>query len=154
MPSVDWILIADRSRAVIVHALPEGAHPFPTLASYVHSEGRLRPQDRDSDVRGSVLQPSGAHSTIEPHEDRWHVEARRFAKQLVEALEHEHQNRRFDRLMIIAPAPFMGVLREAWPRDLQACILAERTENLLPLSESERQSRLAEIVESSAGSLV
>lgn len=154
MSAVDWILIADRSRAVIVHALPDGMRPFPTLASYIHAEGRLRPQDRDSDVSGRTQHPGGARSTIEPHEDRWHVEARRFAKELVEALEVEHQNRRFERLVVIAPAPFLGVLRDEWPPTLRACIMKEQIENMLAIPESDRQERLAEIIESLRESLV
>lgn len=154
MSTVNWILIADRSRAVILHALPDGMRPFPVLSSYIHAEGRLRSQDRDCDVGGRVQHPGGARSTVEPHEDRWHVEARHFASLLVETLEHEHQNGRFDRLIVIASAPFLGVLREEWSPGLRACILTEQAGNLLPLPESELQRRLAEIVESSNGSLV
>lgn len=146
MATNDWILIADRSRAEVLHVLPNGMHPLPTLASYVHAAGRLRPQERDSDVSGRVQHPGGARSTVEPHEDRWHVEARRFAKELAENLEHEHQQRRFDRLIVIAPAPFLGVLREAWSPVLRTCILTEWTEDLMSLTEPERQTRLAEMI--------
>jgi len=154
MSTVDWILVADRSRAVILHALPDGMRPFPTLASYVHAEGRLRPQDRDSDVSGRIQHPGGARSTVEPHEDRWHVEARRFAKELVETLVSEHQNRRFERLVVIAPAPFLGMLRKEWPPTLRACIIKEQIENLLAAPESKRQERLTEVMESVDESLV
>lgn len=146
MTSIDWILIADRSRAVILRALPASTHPFATVASFVHSEGRLRPRDQDSDVPGRVQHPGGARSTVEPHEDRWHVEARRFAKQLTEALQREHQSSRFDRLFVVAPPVFLGVLRKEWPSALRNCIAAELAEDLMPLPEHERQSRLAAVV--------
>ena len=154
MSTVDWILIADRSRAMILHALPDGMRPFPTLSSHIHAEGRLRPQDRDSDVSGRLQHPGGARSTVESHEDRWHVEARRFAKELVKVLELEHQNRRFERLVVIAPAPFLGVLREEWSPTLRACIFKEQVENMLTLSESVRQERLASMMETLRSALV
>jgi protein required for attachment to host cells len=146
MLTVDWILVANRSRAAILHALPHGVRPYPTLASYIHAEGRLRPQDRDSDVAGRAQHPGGARSTVEPHEDRDHVEARRFAKLLVEVLDHDRQHNRFDRLFVIAPPAFLGVLREAWPNPLRERILLELNEDLLPLPEPELQSRLTQIV--------
>lgn len=154
MSTVDWILVADRSRAVVLHALPNGIGPFPVLSSYLHAEGRLRSQDRDSDVWGRVQHPGGARSTVEPHEDRWHVEASRFAKELVGTLEHEFRNGRFERLVVIAPAPFLGVLRAEWPQLLRNCIIKEQVENLLGMPESERQKKLAEIMESVNESLV
>jgi protein required for attachment to host cells len=146
MLSVDWILVADRTRAHLLHALPHGLRPYPTLASFVHAEGRQLSQERDSDVSGRVQHPGGARSTVEPHEDRWHVESRRFAKQLVEALDRDRQQGRFDRLIVVAPPAFMGVLREHWPSPVRERIVAEITEDLLPLPEKELQSRLAEIV--------
>lgn len=148
MTSIDWILIADRSRAVILRALPDSTHPFATVASFVHSEGRLRPRDQESDVPGSVQHPGGARSTVEPHEDRWHVEARRFAKELADTLDLELQKRHFERLVVIAPAPFLGVLRDEWPPRVRACIITDRIESLLTLSESDRQERLNLIMES------
>jgi protein required for attachment to host cells len=146
MLTVDWILIANRSRASIVHALPHGVRPYPTLASYIHAEGRLRPHERDSDVSGRIQHPGGARSTIEPHEDRDHVEARRFAKQLVDVLDRDRQNGRFDRLFVIAPPAFLGVLRETWPNPLRDRIALELNEDLLPLPEHELQTRLVQIV--------
>jgi len=146
MLTIDWILVADRSRASILHALPHGLRPYPTVANFIHAEGRLLPQERDSDVSGRIQHPGGARSTIEPHEDRWHVESRRFAKELADVLERDRQNSRFDRLLVIAPPVFMGVLRETWPTLLRECIAIEVTQDLMPLPEKELQSRLSEIV--------
>jgi len=148
MLTVDWILVADRSRGIVLHALPHGVRPYPTLASFVHVEGRQTPQERDSDVSGRIQHPGGARSTIEPHEDRWHVEARRFAKKLADFLEHDSLNGRFDRLIVIAPPAFLGVLREAWPPHVRDRIVCEIDDDLLPLPESELQTRLANIVAS------
>lgn len=146
MKTVDWILLADRSRALILHALPDNLGPYPTLASFVHPEGRLQSQERNSDTGGRVSLPGGIRSTVEPHEDRWHVEARRFAKELGESLQQARQQGRFDRLFIVAPPAFLGVLRESLPVTVQKAITADLTEELLSLPEHEWQSRLEKMV--------
>jgi len=146
MLTVDWILIADRSRANVLHAWPHHLRPFPTLASYIHAEGRLLPQERDSDAAGSVQRPGGARSLVEPHEDRWHVESRRFAKELGAVLERDRQSGRFDRLIVVAPPVFLGVLRETWSPKLREHVVLELAEDLMPLPDKELQERLAAIV--------
>jgi protein required for attachment to host cells len=146
MNTVDWILVADRSRALILHALPQNLGPYPTLASFAHPEGRLRSQDRDSDTSGRVSLPGGIRSTVEPHEDSWHVEARRFAKDLADVLQNDRQNGRFDRLFVVAPPAFLGVLREALPGTVRKTIAAEIAEELLSLPAAEWQSRLEKMV--------
>ena len=67
-------------------------------------------------------------------------------RDIVEALDRDRQQGRFDRLFVVAPPAFMGVLREHWPAPLRDRIVAEVTEDLLPLPEKNLQSRLAEIV--------
>jgi protein required for attachment to host cells len=148
MPSVDWVLVADRSRASLLHALPNGLRPWPTLAGFVHEEARLTPQERDTAAPGRVMHPGGARSAVEPHEDRSHVEARRFAAQITEHLDRERLNRRFDRLVVVAPPMFLGVLREASSAPLRAMTAIEFDRDLIPLPEAELQQRLFTIVAS------
>lgn len=57
MSSVDWILVADRSRAVVLHVLPNQMKPFPTLLTLVHPQSRLRGRQVDSDASGSSSFP-------------------------------------------------------------------------------------------------
>ena len=149
MDKVNWILIADRSRALILHALPNGARPFPVLYSFDHPESRLTGCEVNSDASGRIQLPGVARTTVEPHEDRKHVESRRFARQIVDALEHGRQEGRFDRLFVIAPPMFLGVLRESWPSPLRHHIAAEVIKDLMQLPEAERQQRVEEILSSS-----
>ncbi len=142
MPQVTWILVADRCRAKLLHILPEGQGPYPTLACWSHEAGRLQPRERDADEPGRIIHPAGYASAVEPHEDRDHVEARRFAKELVNHLEHSRQERRFDRLLVIAPPGFLGVLRDAWTPSLQAMIEHEWNYDLAGLTDAALQRRL------------
>ena len=143
--SVTWILVADRTKAKLLHALPHGQGPFPELASLVHEAGRLLPHERDSAEPGRVIHPAGYASAVEPHEDRDHVESKRFAAEIVNYLDHCRQEGRFDQLMVIAPPKFLGVLREAWPPPLKKLVHLEIDQDLLTVPAAELQRRLEEL---------
>jgi protein required for attachment to host cells len=146
MAMVRWILVADRTRGRLLHALPAGRGPFPTLACFVHEEGRLQSRERDTDEPGRVIHPAGYVSAVEPHEDQDLVQAKRFAAQLVAHLERSRQERRFDQLIVIVPPKFLGVLRDAWTPSLQNMIQSEIAQDLMPLSDAELQRRLDELL--------
>lgn len=146
MSTIHWILIADRSKAKLVHALPDGQGPFPTLQCFVHEAGRLQPRERDSDEPSRVVHPAGYVSALEPHEDRDHVEATRFAAELVAHLERSRQEGRFDQLTVIAPPRFLGVLRDTWTPSLRKMIHLELHHDLMSLTAAELQKRLDELL--------
>lgn len=152
MKTVNWVLLADRTRAEILHALPDGLGPYPTLQSFVHPAGRMLPQETESDAAGRIQLAGGACSAAEPHEERWRVEAQRFANEIVTYLDQARHDRRFDRLTVIASPPFLGILRAAMPDVLHRCVVQEETGNLLQLSETEIQRRVQEIVAARAES--
>ena len=142
MTQVTWILVADRCRAKLLHVLPEGQGPYPTLACWSHEAGRIQPRERDAEEPGRIIHPAGYASAVEPHEDRVHVEARRFSKELVNHLEQCRQEHRFDRLVVIVPPGFLGVLRESWTPSLHSMIVGELNLDLTGLAEADLQKRL------------
>lgn len=142
MPVIDWILIADRTRAKLFHVLPDGLGPSPVLACFTHEQGRLLPQERNTDKPGRVDHPAGWTSSVEPNEDTEHVESRRFAAVLVGHFELARQEKRFDRLTVVAPPKFLGVLRGAWTASLRTLIRAETPLDLMRLSDKELQERI------------
>lgn len=146
LETVDWILVADRCRACLLHVMPENIGGITTLAAYLHTEGRLQSHERDSDTPGRIQLRGEARSTFEPHEDRQHVEARRFANELAESLQHERNRGHYDRLFVVAPPSFLGVLREAWPKSVRDTIVHEEAAELMNLPEPERLLRLTRIV--------
>lgn len=149
--TVDWVLVADRSRAKVLHVLPEGQKPWPVLASFMHVEGKQLPQDHDSDAPGRIFLPGGARSAVEPHEDRAHVEARRFATQLGDLLEHDRQERRFDRLFVVAAPMFLGVIRNCWPDTLRRTVAHEIDLDLMGLDDHALQDRLMQLLAEANG---
>ncbi|MFO0918784.1 MAG: host attachment protein [Planctomycetaceae bacterium] len=148
--SITWILIADRTKAKLLHVLPHGQGPFPELASLIHEAGRLQARERDSSEPGRVIHPAGYASAVEPHEDRDHVESKRFAAEIVHHLDHCRQESRFDQLIVVAPPKFLGVLRDAWTPLLRRMVQLEVHQDLMTISATDLQRRLEELV---AGSL-
>ena len=152
METVNWVLVADRQRAEILHALPASLAPYPAIQCFIHAEGRMLQQELESDSAGRLQLSGAARSAVEPHEDRWRVEAQRFAHEIIAYLDQARHDRRFDRLIVIAPPPFLGVLRATMPDVLHRTVVHEETVNLLPLTETERQKRVQEIVTKNAQS--
>lgn len=146
MATNSWILLADRTQAKVLHVLEGGRGPFPQLACFEHEEGRQRLHERDSDKPGRVVHPEGGLSAVEPHEDREHVEAKRFAAQLVDHLEQNRQEGRFSQLFVVAPPKFLGVLRDAWTPSLRKLVTLESHHDLMTLPGAELQRRLEELI--------
>lgn len=148
--NITWILVANRTKARLLHAMPHGLGPSPTLACFVHEEGRLQDRERNSQEPSRVVHPGGGVSAQEPHEDREHVEAKRFAKQLTDYLEKGRQEGRFDQLTVVATPKFLGVLRDAWTPSLRKMVQAEIPRDLMTLPDAELQQRLEELMSASA----
>jgi protein required for attachment to host cells len=142
MSGVTWILVADRSRAKLLHRLPDGQVPYPTLHCWSHGPGRVRVSDRKSDQPGRVAHPAGYYSALEPHEDLDHVEARRFAAELTSYLEGCRLENRFDDLIVVAAPKFLGTLRESWSPVLGRMVVRELNADVTGLSDANLQSYL------------
>lgn len=142
MTGVTWILVADRSRAKLLHRLPAGEGPYPTLQCWDHASGRVRISDRKSDQPGRVAHPAGYYSALEPHDDPDHVEAKRFAGELSSYLESCRVENQFDSLIVIAPPKFLGTLRESWSPSLGRMVAHESNVAVAGLSDAELQSYL------------
>lgn len=142
MSGVTWILVADRSRAKLLHRLPDGQVPYPTLHCWSHGPGRARVSERKSDQPGRVAHPAGYYSALEPHEDLDHVEARRFAAELTSYLEGCRLENRFDELIVVAAPKFLGTLRESWSPALGRMVVRELNADVTGLSDADLQSYL------------
>ncbi|MGI9499593.1 MAG: host attachment protein [Geminicoccaceae bacterium] len=71
----------------------------------------------------------GRHS-MEPRTDPRDVEQERFAREVSAALEQADRRERFDRLILVAPPTFMGLLRGILPPNLANKFGGELTKNL------------------------
>ncbi len=144
--AVDWILVADRGRARVLHAIPD-ATVFPTLMTFVHPEADLKRSELESDTPARVRQMAGVPgSTIEPHTDHKHLTAERFAHELTEHLEKARQEGRFERLFVVAPPLFLGELRKSWKHPLAAMVAGEVDKDFSGLRDHELMEHLRSVV--------
>lgn len=142
---ITWIVVADGARARFLrsegwgHGLTEALNQaMITDHRPTHEIGTERPGRAFSPALG---QPSG----MEPKVD-WHrFEKAQFAKAVAKTVEKAAIGGEFDRLVLVAPPPALGDLRNALGSNAQARIFAELGKDLthLPLQELER--RLAEV---------
>jgi protein required for attachment to host cells len=112
--AICWILVSDAARARLFcaaerdSALVEVAcYTNPELRGSAQAGGRDQPLPRTHDSLGP-----GRHA-IEPHTSRRTKNARQFASALVDVLSAAHDQRQFQRLFLVAPPQFLGMLREA-----------------------------------------
>lgn len=146
--AVDWILVADRGRARVLHAIPD-AKVFPTLETFVHPEADLKRSELESDVPSRDRQMAGVPgSPVEPRTDHKHLTAERFAHELTEHLEKARQDGRFDRLFVVAPPLFLGELRKSWKHPLAAMVAGEVDKDLSGLSDHDLMEHLRTAVAS------
>lgn len=119
-----WVVVADNCQARIYRVVK-----FPKIeeiAFHEHPESRLRNQDLISTRpgHGSQSTGSGAYSYQSENEPR-HLEASKFATDLVSVLSTALKNNEFNRLYVIAAPSFLGLLRQHISPEVQKTIVAE-----------------------------
>ena len=139
-----WVVVADAGRARFFSA--EG--PTATLVEkedLLHPESRTHAGEMASDAPGTTHDSAGhgVHSMgkkVEPKEQ----EAIRFAKELcthMDALRNKHA---MDKLYVMAPPHFLGLLREAMHAPLKALVAGEVNHGLTEHSVADIRAHLPE----------
>jgi len=139
---VTWVLVADKSRARIFSK--NGRSPFREETSLIHPESRLHEQDLTSDLPGSDGGGNGGgqrHGKGPRVSPKRH-EAQVFCKQVADHLEAARADRRFQRLLVVAPPAFLGLLREQFSQPLGALVTREVNKNLVHLKADELREQL------------
>lgn len=132
-PIRTWILIANGSRARIVlyNGPGEGLKP---VREFDFEDGRLSSGDIMADRPGRTFDSSGpGRHAMAYSSDPTRVGQTRFVSQLLKFLGDELTNTSFDRLIIAAPAKFLGDLRESISKPLQAVTMSELSKDLTHL---------------------
>lgn len=134
-----WVVVADRSRARFF-LLQSHIEPMQEFDGMVHEEGRLSGRDELSDRQGGI---AGGHGegdhTFEAPTDLKQHEAEVFARQIEEKLEHGRVNHEYQKLILIAPPFFLGVLRQVLNQHILELVGKSLDKNLVV--EDEKQIR-------------
>jgi protein required for attachment to host cells len=133
------IVVADQSEADF-YELEQRDMPPRLVQRLEDADAHLHDRDLKSDRPGRIFThvPStggrrGAvthHSTGGERSPR-KVEAMRFARRIGEALEEARRQHQYDRLIVMAPPTFLGLLRKELPAAVQAMLSAEIAKDLI-----------------------
>jgi protein required for attachment to host cells len=141
MAVVTWVLVADSSRARIF--AKNGRQPFREEAGFIHPESRLHEQELTSDLPGS----DGGNGAGQRHGKAQRVSPKRheaitFSKQVADHLEAARSDGRFQKLLIVAPPAFLGLLREHLSPGLGALVTQEINKNWVQLPTDQLRAQL------------
>ncbi|PWK89672.1 host attachment protein [Fulvimonas soli] len=137
-----WILVADGARARVIECNARNG-VWNEVACFDNPEGRLpgRSLTRDRPPRAAESVGSARHA-IEPHTTPREKSAGNFARLLGDALARGLEERRYEKLVLVAPPRFLGALHEHIGAPLMQHVTGEVRRNLTTLPTAELRERL------------
>ena len=133
------ILVADQSEADF-YDLEQRDIPPQFVQRLEDADAHLHNRDLKSDRPGRVFDHAPtmggrrgavAHHSTGGERNPRKVEARRFARRVTQALEEARRQDCYDRLVVMAPPAFLGLLREEMPEAVHALLTAEIGKDLV-----------------------
>lgn len=124
MPST-WIVIADSSRARIFTVEPE-QQDFQEIEDFSNPQGRANVRELTTDRQ--ARRASEGHnqaSTWEPKADAVEHETELFTKDLGQYLDKARTEHRYQKLCLIAPPRFLGLIRQNLSKEAQKMVEEE-----------------------------
>jgi protein required for attachment to host cells len=144
MAATTWILVAD-SGAARIFGTDEPTGPITELEAMTHPEGRMAARELTSDLPGRAFDSAGQGRHIMEKEVGPRQQAViDFSHLLARRLEKARVQRELERLVLIAPPDFLGLMRKAIGGELQKLVVLELDHNLVKLPPKELRARLPE----------
>lgn len=141
-----WAMVAHRAGAEIFLKTSRSV-PCQSVHHFLHPDGRLKDQELQSDKQGRVKDRKGKGKHAMSKEFKPTVQmALRFAKDMAKILEKARDDRKFDRLVLIAPAELLGLIQKNISKQLNQIVIATIRKDLMTMSENEIQSRVDDIL--------
>lgn len=137
-----WILLADGAHARIYlnDGVGKGIKPVPGA---VFDETILPTREINADKPGMSFGSVGqGRRRKQPKTDPNRQAKFNFAKQLAAFLEQEHNNNRFDRLILVASPGTLGDLRAVLPPSIRHIVYGELDKDLMHIKEQELPDHL------------
>jgi protein required for attachment to host cells len=125
-----WILVSSGYAARLFET-HNAKDPWQELDTWVNPQDRLRRQDLVTDRPGRIAGQANAQRTAytAPTDPKDQVEAE-FASTLVDTLVRALDDGKFNRLVLVAPPRFMGLLRKSEPKRLSGMVFREILKDL------------------------
>lgn len=135
-----WVIVAD-SALVKVFKTQRIGGPMEFVKKLGNEAAHHKDIDMVSDRQGGHRWPGNA-GTFESRSDPKQVEILEFAEFIVKNLEKDHNNHVFEKLVLVAPAKFMGDLREKMPHHLHQVVEFELVKDYTRLTTQELEKEL------------
>jgi protein required for attachment to host cells len=139
--SITWIMVANASQAKLFanHGPNKGLE---LVRELVHPESREKAANLVSDRTGNF---AGSGSYAQPTDPKQH-EAERFALEVAHELEHGRTKNAYERLILVASAPFLGLLNSRLSAQVQQKISDSINKDYTHLPVKELAGHLAQVV--------
>jgi len=125
MPTT-WIVAADASRARILQVADQ--ERLLEIENLVNPEGRLQDRELTTDANPRLHGPGGMSAREEPSAVEHSVEL--FSKRIGNYLEKARTDRRYDRLYLVAPPKFLGLLRKELGKEVEKLVSDDLSKDL------------------------
>ncbi len=112
------VIVADNARARIF-ASGAAINQLQEVEGFAHPEAHLSNRELVGDSSGKSVDQ---HGSLDPATDARAVEAQAFAKLLGKHLKELHNQQHFERLILIAPPRFLGLLRKELASPLDSLV--------------------------------
>ena len=136
-----WILIANASVARLYanHGVKKGLE---LIKEFSHPESREKSSELVSDRPGHNQGHGNGHGSFVPATQPKQNEAGRFAQELAKELEQGRANNIYDRIILIASSPFIGLLNSRFSNHVRDLITDSIEKDYTKLAQHELPGRL------------
>lgn len=140
-----WILVSNASTARLYanHGPKKGLKLLKELA---HPESREKASDLVSDRPGHNQGAGNGHGSFVPATDPKQHEADRFAHKLAKELEQGRAANSYDRLILVASSPFIGMLNHRLANHVRGMVSNSIEKDYTKIPERELAGRLENVV--------
>jgi protein required for attachment to host cells len=142
-----WILVCDAAKARFFE-IREGDPAWHSVDLLLHQESRDKASELVGGASGSRSSLGGSvhHNALAPASSPKDVEKDRFAHTLATALDVALRSARFQKLVLVAPPHFLGLLRKELTSELEKHVMATVDKDLNDLDVHALSERLRDTV--------
>ena len=141
-----WVLIAHRGGARVFENKGPGKGLI-LLQDIPHPEGKLKSKDLGSDEPGRSFDSHGARHSFEQEVGPAAHVSEVFARRIAGILEEGRVGHRYGRLVLVAEARFLGILRAALSRETSTLVTATVNKDLGHVETQEVSKHLQDILQ-------
>lgn len=116
-----WIVVCDAARARVFESRGNLQH-LALVAQLEHPQSRRKEEALGMVRRGSVTTGTGIHGGLPEQTSPKEHEAEQFARILADRMNHAVADQTCQRLVLVAPPHFLGLLRKQLNSAAQACL--------------------------------